>query len=477
MRRIPLVPVALSMMAGIVLAHGVSSLTTPLWLILLGTASVAGGLLWTFRSRATATTAVFLAIVFFALGGLLCRIGNPRYDAWHWTHHCPQPAHLELRLTSTPLPRERSWMATTEVESIDNQLCHGTLRLYLRKDTAAATLRYGDRLLVHGYADTAKGWLYCTSDHYLLTGRDSTSLRAHSERLRLRLLHSMQQGPLEHRYAGIVEALTLGWRGDLEDDLTTQFRDAGIMHLLCVSGLHVGLLAAIVGAALFWLGKERRGRIIRGSLQLMAVWSFALLTGLAPATLRAALMFSLFIVSHMLARRTDSLNLLAATAIVMLVADPMLLFNIGWQLSFSAVAGILLVRPLLHSTRNQLVQTALASIAATLATLPIVVSTYHQLPLYFLISNIVILPAAGLLLALALLYAALPCAATAYLVRWPLWFCDGLTGLVSHLPGATLTDLHPTPMVTLLMVAAVVLLLAGIYITFSRHPKEKYILP
>ena len=103
-------------------------------------------------------------------------------------------------------------MSLTEVESVDGRPTRGELHLYLRKDSLAATLRYGDRLLAHGYADTTKRTLYITSDHYLLTSRDSTSLRARSERLRMQLLRRMQAGPLERRYAGVVEALTLGWR-------------------------------------------------------------------------------------------------------------------------------------------------------------------------------------------------------------------------------------------------------------------------
>lgn len=253
------------------------------------------------------------------------------------------------------------------MEEINNHPCRGELILYLRKDSTAASLRYGDRLLAHGYVDSERKSLYVTSDHYIIVSHDSTSLRARSEALRMKLLERMQSGPLEHRYRGVAEAMTLGWRGDLEPGINAQFRDAGIMHLLCVSGLHIGLLAAIVGGLLFWIGKECRGRLIRGSVQLLALWSFALLTGLSPATVRAALMFSLFIFSNMLGRRTDTLNLLAAAAIAMLMVNPMLLFNTGWQLSFSAVLGILLMRPLINFHRNILWQAAIVSLSATLS--------------------------------------------------------------------------------------------------------------
>lgn len=394
-------------------------------------------------------------------------------DTHHWSHLVSQPSFLTLRLTESPVPRERSWKTEAEVLTVDSRESRGTLRLYLRKDSTAATLHYGDTLTLHGYADTLRGMLYVTSDHYLVTGRDSTSLRAHCEALRMKALHRMQRGPLEHRHAGVAEAMTLGWRGDLEPDLYSQFRDAGIMHLLCVSGLHVGLLAAMVGWLLLWLGEERRGRIIRGSLQLVALWGFALLTGWAPATVRAALMFSLFVVSHMMGRRTESLNLLALAAIVMLAADPQLLFDTGWQLSFSAVTGILLARPAIQLFHNPFWQAAVVSLAATLTTLPVTLSTFHTFQTYFLISNIIIVPLAAIILALSLLYMLLPCSLFASPLWWLLECSDRLTGAISRLPGANLNNIGISPLGTALLVTAIFLLLITINIGLRRYKESK----
>lgn len=355
-----------------------------------------------------------------------------------WTHHCHEKAFLEVRLTETPSPRIKSYKAQADVLSVDGTPCSGTLRLYLRPDSTAATLHYGDRLLLHGYPDTVKQTIYVTSDHYIITARDSTSLRARSERLRMRLLRRMQRGPLDRRYAGVAEALTLGWRADIDPDTQASYRDAGIAHLLAVSGLHVGLVAAMVGLMLFWVSREQRGRIIRGSIQLAAVWLFALITGLAPSTVRAALMFSLFIVSDILGRRTPRFNLLAAAAIIMLIANPMLLFNTGWQLSFSAVAGIMFVTPIIRNYRLRLIPTIGACIAATIATLPITITTFHRFYPYFLIANVVIVPFSAFILGFSLLYMALPCGTTAWPVEMLLRATEAVTSWVASLPGAVI---------------------------------------
>lgn len=391
-------------------------------------------------------------------------LGRPllhRLDRGHWTHRCPEKTFITLCLTETPHPRLKSYRASAQVKAIDNQSRHGDITVYLRKDSIAETLRYGDQLLLHGYPDTLKRSIYITSDHYLILHRDSTSFRARIEKLRMRLLHRMQNGPLEQRYAGVAEAMTLGWRGDLDENLQATYRDSGLIHMLCVSGLHVGLLAMLVGWLTIWAGRERRGRIIRGSLQLISVWSFAVITGLAPSTVRAALMFSLFIVSDILARRTSKMNLLAAAAIIMLVAKPSLLFSVSWQLSFAAVAGILMAKPIILCFRSRLVQCAVVSTAATVATLPIIVSTFHRIPLYFLIANVVIVPFASLLLVLSLGYLAIPCTLFAWPLELLLRFTDTVTEWVSSLPHAAVEGVTLNPWQLVLLIIAVLLLFAG----------------
>ena len=166
-------------------------------------------------------------------------LGRPllhRFDCGHWTHNCPEKTFITLRLTESPQPRAKSYRSSAQVTAINDRPSHGDITVYLRKDSIAGTLCYGDHLLLHGYPDTVKRSIYITSDHYLITHRDSTSFRAHLEKLRMRLLHRMQNGPLEQRYAGVAEAMTLGWRGDLDENLQATFRDSGLIHMLCVSG-------------------------------------------------------------------------------------------------------------------------------------------------------------------------------------------------------------------------------------------------
>ena len=470
MAKRPLLPVALALMCGIMVQHWLAHDYKLVWLCAMALLATATGLFFLLHrpwGRRAALVSVLLLTV--SVGALIGANTDPRHDGRHWAQGCGRLVWMEVRLSATPQPRERSWRVPAEVLTVDGRSRRGEITLYLKKDSVAESLRYGDRLLMHAHPDAERRNVYVTSDHYLLTSRDNTSLRARCENLRMRLLRRMQRGPLEN--GGVAEALALGWRADIGGVTQARYRDAGIAHLLAVSGLHVGLLAGIVGALFFWTGRERRGRMIRGGLQLLAIWGFVLLTGMAPSTLRAALMFSLFIVSDVLARRTDKLNLLAAVALVMLLVKPMLLFDVGWQLSFSAVGGILLAMPAIRAVRYKWLQAVAVSTAATVATLPTVMATFHRLPLYFLIANVVIVPFAGVLLGLSLLYMTLPCGLTAWPLGEMLCATEWLTAWVQSLPGAVVEGIHAsTPALlgvgTLVMA---VLLLPQLFIKGNRN--------
>ena len=237
------------------------------------------------------------------------------------------------------------------------------------------------------------------------------SLRVRASVLQRRLLHRFDNTALSESQQTIAQAMMLGWRNGLDSDTQQQFRAAGITHLLCVSGLHVGIIAYLVGACLKIMGRERRGRIIRGGVQLIAVWTMVFVTGMAPSTLRAGVMFSFFVVGDSFFDRPNALNTLAASAIVLLFCNPNLIYDVSFQLSFSAVAGILSIgvplsnRLAINKTSmgfrvvNYVVQLMCVTTAAQLATLPFSLYHFHQFPTYFLIANMTIVPFAGVLLA------------------------------------------------------------------------------
>lgn len=250
------------------------------------------------------------------------------------------------------------------------------------------------------------------------------------------------------REKALVKALILGQRDELDGEQRTAFARSGTIHVLAVSGMHVGLIYAMFGLLLGWWGGGDRARIARGVVILLALWGYAGLTGGSPSVLRATIMFSLFTVANMAAQRTDHLNSLFAAALLLLLWDPAMVSQIGFQLSFLAVLGIILFyRPLrgLWSPKGRVPRgiwsLVVVSLSAQLLTTPVSLYIFKAFPVWFLPANIIVVTLVGVAVngavALILLHK-LPWIGDA--VTWGttllLRAVGEVTDLFAHLPGA-----------------------------------------
>jgi len=204
-------------------------------------------------------------------------------------------------------------------------------------------------------------------------------------------------------------ALILGRKQDIESELFDRYAGAGVVHILCVSGLHVGILYLMLDMLFFPLSRSRWGRRLKLVLVLSLIWFYALVTGLSPSVTRAATMFSLVAGGRMLNRDHNVFNTLAASALILLVVDPHNLYKIGFQLSYLAVLGIVSLQPVIFQnlrSSNKIIDKILAlltvSFCAQLATAPLSIFYFGRFPVWFLLSNLVAVPLAGILLHLAM---------------------------------------------------------------------------
>lgn len=195
----------------------------------------------------------------------------------------------------------------------------------------------------------------------------------------------------------LIKAIVLGNKNDLLQETKESFADAGAMHVLAVSGLHVGVVYLLLDKMLFFMvfGHLRR---LKWLLVLGGVWCFALISGASDSVFRAALMFSCLALAKISGRGYSVYNALAIAAIVSLVVDPRSLFNVGFWLSYSAVAGIVYLYPLLYNflktgrkVLDYFIQLSVVSVSAQLVTLPIVSMVFGEIPLYGIVSNIVVI--------------------------------------------------------------------------------------
>ena len=328
--------------------------------------------------------------------------------------------------------------------------------------------RYGDELLLRGRLETPRAfsdfdypaYLERQGIHYTLSFPEVELLRqglgnpvqAWLQDIR-REAAARLDDVLPQSHSALAQALLLGKRDSLPEDVRESFRASGTSHLLAVSGLHVGVVLFLtLGASAFALGRPHQIYLL---IPLVAVWGYAALTGLAPPVERAAIMSTAFLCAVAIGRPRSHLTAIFLAAAVMAGLEPQALLEVSFQLSFAAVAGIALILPWLGDRHPgelrrgmwpavyQYVRGGLiVSVAATLATLPLVAFNFHQVPTLGIPTTILALPAIPFLLGGSALAAVAdhiygPLGEAIGWYAWiPLSYTLELVGLVARVPGS-----------------------------------------
>ncbi|MCO5725705.1 ComEC/Rec2 family competence protein [Robiginitalea marina] len=224
--------------------------------------------------------------------------------------------------------------------------------------------------------------------------------------LRSRLLERLDEAGFSPAEAGVARALLLGDRSEMDPEVQAAYRKAGALHLLAVSGLHVGIVAGLVYLVLAPLGRGRYGKSARLFLTVALLWGYAFLAGLSPSVVRAVLLFSLVSYALYLQRDRMTLHFMGLGWMVMIgILDPLWLLQPGFQLSFAAVAAIVVYAPALmrwwpwkRRPWGWMGNLFCVSLAAQMGTLPLSLFYFHQFPGLFLLSGLALLPLMGLVL-------------------------------------------------------------------------------
>ena len=295
--------------------------------------------------------------------------------------------------------------------------------------------------------DTGGGQPVGTVDWH--PGKQVERSRLWFEIQRERLLqHYQQQGATGDAYA-VLAAMSLGDKRALSKDLKHAYAASGASHILALSGLHLGIIYVFLSLLL----RGRRWHGVSQVLLVTCIWAFAFLVGLPASVVRSATMLTVYVLLSLGDRKGMSVNVLAFTAIVMLLYSPRQLFDVSFQLSFMAMFAILMFLPYFDSLvsykymqRHQLVRwvwsLTIVSLAAQLGTAPLVAYYFGHLPLLFLFTNLIVIPAAYLLLCGCLLMLVLP--ALTPLVLQIASVLNSSLRWVSSLPCSSISGLHPT---------------------------------
>lgn len=342
-------------------------------------------------------------------------------------------------LTDTPKAKERSYLCPVTLEErCDSAGSYPVGRkaiLYLLRDSVAAIsqsstitqLKAGDELLISSrIAPPANGKNFDEFDYarylkhkgisgtgYVATGKwrllSSTpvsSFRFTSNTYRERVIALYRKLGFNGDGLAVLSALTVGDKTELSESVRESYSVAGASHVLALSGLHIGFLYVLLFFLLKPIAKMgTAGRVFRTILLLLLLWSFAFFTGLSSSVVRSVCMFSILAIADLFSRKAFTFNTLAATAWIMLLFNPVWLFDVGFQLSFMAVASILLVQqpiyrliPVKSKVGKYIWGLMSVSIAAQLGTAPLVLFYFSRFSTHFLLTNLVVIPLVTVLL-------------------------------------------------------------------------------
>ena len=230
-------------------------------------------------------------------------------------------------------------------------------------------------------------------------GLNKKTLKGFSLSIRDHISHILNNNIRDRNTKAIMFALLTGQRDYIDEDSYITFIQTGIIHILAISGLHVGIIYMFMIFLLKPLSIKKWGSIFSYCLKISILIVFAFMTGLSPSVMRATLMFIIMIIGKMLNRNSHILNSVFSSFFLLLVFDPFKLFDVGFQLSYSAVLGIILFQPIIYQwmnfrfvITNRVWQLISVSIAAQLGTLPFSIYYFKQFPTYFLLGNIFAIP-------------------------------------------------------------------------------------
>ena len=240
---------------------------------------------------------------------------------------------------------------------------------------------------------------YLPEGTYLKTGQQVSHISNLAEKVRDRLVAMLAEALPEKEERSVVSALTLGYRTEIDQDTLDYFASTGAMHVLSVSGLHVALIFMILGFLLSFLKRGKIGPVIFSVVMISFLWIYAFISGFSPPVQRATVMFTFVIIGNSIRRPVNIYNSLTASALFLILLSPNVLFDIGFQLSYLAIFGIVLIQPTLNNIfelTNPILKWSWSlftvSVAAQLMTFPLGLFYFNQFPNLFWLSNFVVVP-------------------------------------------------------------------------------------
>jgi len=350
-----------------------------------------------------------LFLLFASLGGILTYL---KWKQAEWTEEDSIQSYV-VQLVDEPVRKPKTWMCKIKTG-------HKIALIYLPVDSISSALIPSDWLVIKTRFEKTGQMNYIKKGigARAFVGKNNWrkieqpafqgfNLRFYSLKCRRILINRLKEILPDEKSFAVAAAISFGYSNEIDQETRQTFAITGTAHILSVSGLHFAIIYSILNFPFSFLGNKRRERLIRQSIILPLLWIFAFITGMPPSVTRAVIMITVWGIGNAFLFRALTINTLGSAAFFMLLYNPYNLFDIGFQLSFSAVFAILLINPYLTSlyhSRNPMINyiwdLSCTSTSAQIGTVPFSLYYFHQFPLLYLVSNIFVIPLAAILLML-----------------------------------------------------------------------------
>jgi competence protein ComEC len=451
---------------------------------------------------------IFISLIIFSLSLLITWQKNIQNNNEWFGKYYSDSSYLVLKIEEPLTSKEKSFKTIASVQLCINQKieksCKGNILIYFSKNDSNSIPVYGDKILIQGGLqnimnagnpggfDYAKYMAFQQTYHQIFLKKDKfINLHTNVSNPLFRFIYQAKQSVVsiiqkningDKKVTGIIEALLIGFKEDLDKDIVQAYSNTGVVHIIAISGMHLGLIYIV----LVWLFARvpliKRSKALQVILILTSLWLFSLITGGSASVLRSAVMFTCIVIGKTFFKETSIYNSLATSAFLLLCFDPFLLWDVGFQLSYAAVIGIVwLQKPIenIYYSKHVFIQKiwkmCAITIAAQILTLPVCIFYFHQIPTLFLFTNLICVPLSTVILfaeILLIIVSAFPPIAllVGKIIFWLTWLMNMIIEFFNKLPGSLLDKIHSTVFTT------TALYLFVIFLSMSLLKKNKQLL-
>ena len=358
----------------------------------------------------------------FCIGIIALSINTDSFQKSNYTHYksaFENPHYINITLKEKLKDNDYNDRYIGFINSIDNKYYSGRIIVNVAKDRAKNSLLVGNTIFVNTvlqYNDPPKNpnqfdygkylsnkqiyaQIYISKLDIAINKKIKKDIWFYTSRLHTRIIHNLEKAKFNKTEMNVALALILGQKQEISSDIKQDYQYAGVTHVLSVSGLHVGYIMLFIFFILKPIQNTKKGSLIKLTIIIISLAFFAIVSGLSPPVLRSVVMFSFLAIGNHLHRSSNTYHTLLVSILLVLLFEPYFLFDAGFQLSYIALFSILWLQPLLKNIwlpKNKIIkylwEALTVSFAAQIGTFPICLYYFHQFPVLFFVTNILILP-------------------------------------------------------------------------------------